>query len=238
MIFQKRRSYPIVLFTPREYFSSKNVKLNAKQWNYPAKNCFTVIIFEKRGFVTVVACNRIKQFSGWNLFSISKEWFYCFQEISWKTPNIGWMKCYGNSTKHNWNVCCTRLLRLLWDQLCLAQKAVFRFRRPGKMDGNVGCYEIYTKVLLTISNASLSSGNRKFTNHPVSGFLLAYSITENLFTLNIIKRAFKFILSIVLQKKKKNRRRNQKLASRITYAVLRMEGYWLVLYSGCTFWAK
>ena len=136
---------------------------------------------------------------------ISKEWFYCFQEISWKTPNIGWMKCYGNSTKHNWNVCCTRLLRLLWDQLCLAQKAVFRFRCPGKMDGNVGCYEIYTKVLLTISNASLSSGNRKFTNHPVSGFLLAYSITENLFTLNIIKRAFKFILSIVLQKKKKKK---------------------------------
>ena len=31
MIFQKRRSYPIVLFIPREYFSSKNVKLNAKQ---------------------------------------------------------------------------------------------------------------------------------------------------------------------------------------------------------------
>lgn len=71
------------------------------------------------------------------------------------------------------------------------------------MDGNVGCYKIYTKVLLAISNASISSGNKKVTNHSVSGFFLAYSITENLFTLNIIKRAFKFILSIVLQKEKK-----------------------------------
>ena len=68
------------------------------------------------------------------------------------------------------------------------------------MDGNVGCY----KVLLAISNASISSGNKKVTNHSVSGFFLAYSITENLFTLYIIKRAFKFILSIVLQKEKKN----------------------------------
>lgn len=40
-----------------------------------------------------------------------------------------------------------------------------------KMDGDVGCYNIEAKVLLTISNASLSSGNRKFTNDPVSGFL-------------------------------------------------------------------
>lgn len=32
------------------------------------------------------------------------------------------------------------------------------------MDGDVGCYSIEAKVLLTISNASLSSGNRKFTN--------------------------------------------------------------------------
>ena len=87
---------------------------------------------------------------------------------------------------------------------------MFRFRRPGKMDGNVGCYEIYTKVLLTISNASVSSGNRKFTNHPVSGFLLAYSKTENLFTLYIIKRAFKFILSIVLQKKQKQKKKAAK----------------------------
>lgn len=39
------------------------------------------------------------------------------------------------------------------------------------MDGDVGCYNIEAKVLLTISNASLSSGNRKFTNDPVSGFL-------------------------------------------------------------------
>ena len=93
MIFQKRRSYPIVFFIPREYFSSKNVKLNAKQWNYPAKNCFTVMIFEKRGFVTVVASNRLKTIQ-WLVFcskevaGISKEWFYYFQEFSWKTPNI------------------------------------------------------------------------------------------------------------------------------------------------------
>ena len=174
-----------------------------------------------------------KSFHGPNIYVSMQQKNCHIINISW------WMKCYGNSTKHNWNVCCKRLLRLVWDQLCLAQKAVFRFRRPGKMDGNVGCYKIYTKVLLTISNASLSSGNRKFTNHPVSGFLLAYSVTENLFTLYIIKTAFKFILSIVLQKKKKKkRRRNQKFASRITYAVLRVEGYWLVLYSGCTFWAK
>ena len=47
MIFQKRRSYPFVLFIPREYFSFKNVKLNTKNWNYPAKNDFTVMIFQK-----------------------------------------------------------------------------------------------------------------------------------------------------------------------------------------------
>ena len=39
-----------------------------------------------------------------------------------------------------------------------------------KMDWNVGCYKIEAKVLLTISNASLSSGNKKFTNDPVSEF--------------------------------------------------------------------
>lgn len=73
------------------------------------------------------------------------------------------------------------------------------------MDGNLGCYKIYTKVLLAISDASISSGNKRFTNHSVSGFFQAYSITENSFTLYvyIIKRAFKFILSIVLQKEKK-----------------------------------
>ena len=61
----------------------------------------------------------------------------------------------------------------------LAHKAVFTFRRSGKMDGNVGCYKIEAKVLLTISSASLSSGNRKFTNDPVSGFFTVYSISEN-----------------------------------------------------------
>ena len=41
--------------------------------------------------------------------------------ISW------WVKCYGNSTKHNWNVCCTRLLRLVLRTILLAHKAVFKF---------------------------------------------------------------------------------------------------------------
>ena len=133
MIFQKRRSYPIVLFIPREYFSSKNVKLNAKQWNYPAKNCF-YDIWKTR------LCNSCCKQSFKNhpvagiLFSISKEWFYYFQDFSWKTPNIyvsmeqknchiinisQWVKCYGNSTKHNWIVRCSRLLRLVFRPIVL-----------------------------------------------------------------------------------------------------------------------
>lgn len=48
------------------------------------------------------------------------------------------------------------------------------------MDGDVGCYSIEAKVLLTISNASLSSGNRKFTNDPVSGFFHVSSEANNL----------------------------------------------------------
>ena len=48
IIFQKRRSYSIVLFFPRKYFSFKNVKLNMKKWNYPAKNYFTTIKLKKR----------------------------------------------------------------------------------------------------------------------------------------------------------------------------------------------
>ena len=67
MIFQKRRSYPFVLFIPREYFSFKNVKLNTKNWNYPAKNDFTVMIFQKprsypivlvipESFLTLILC--------------------------------------------------------------------------------------------------------------------------------------------------------------------------------------
>ena len=67
MIFQKRRSYPFVLFIPQEYFSFKNIKLNPKKWNYPAKNDFTVMIFKKprsypivlvipESFLTVILC--------------------------------------------------------------------------------------------------------------------------------------------------------------------------------------
>ena len=67
MIFQKRRSYPFVLFIPQEYFSFKNLKLNPKKWNYPAKNDFTVMIFKKprsypivlvipESFLTVILC--------------------------------------------------------------------------------------------------------------------------------------------------------------------------------------
>ena len=47
-IFQKLRSYPTVLFIPREYYSLKIVKLNAKKWNYPAKKTSSIKHFSIR----------------------------------------------------------------------------------------------------------------------------------------------------------------------------------------------
>ena len=52
------------------------------------------------------------------------------------------------------------------------------------MDWNVGCYKIEAKVLLTISNASLSSGNRKFTNDPVGGFFHSFTVYLKIDLLN------------------------------------------------------
>ena len=41
------------------------------------------------------------------------------------------------------------------------------------MKGNVGCCNYEPNVQLTITNTSLSSGNRKFTNDLISGFFLS-----------------------------------------------------------------
>lgn len=101
----------------------------------------------------------------------------------------------------------------------MAHKAVTSFRRSGEMDGNVGCYNNEATVQLTISYTSLRSGNRKFTKDSVVDFFLAYCLSENRFIKCTIKRAFKFILLIVLQKEKKIQRRNQKLADCITHAI-------------------
>ena len=68
-----------------------------------------------------------------------------------------------------------------------------------KMDGNVGCDKIWAKVQLTINNTSLSSENSEFTYGFKWIFPQAYGIPENVFIKYIIKRAFKFILFIVLQ---------------------------------------
>ena len=47
-LFQKQGSYSTVSFIPREYFSFKILKLNANELNYPARNYFIVIVFQKR----------------------------------------------------------------------------------------------------------------------------------------------------------------------------------------------
>ena len=78
MIFQKQGSYSTVLFIPREYFSFKILKLNANKLNYPAKNYFIIIIFQKRrsfpivlfkpeGFLALILC----QFWHEHLYSVS-----------------------------------------------------------------------------------------------------------------------------------------------------------------------
>ena len=78
MIFQKQGSYSTVLFIPREYFSFKILKLNANKLNYPAKNYFIIIIFQKRrsfpivlfkpeGFLALTLC----QFWHEHLYSVS-----------------------------------------------------------------------------------------------------------------------------------------------------------------------
>ena len=82
------------------------------------------------------------------------------------------VRCYGNSTKLNWNVCCTHLLRLALRPIVF-KKAVLTFRRYEKMDGSVGCDKIWAKVQLTINNTSLSSENSEFTN----GFKWIFSPT-------------------------------------------------------------
>ena len=43
--FKNEEVINLFLFIPQEYFSFKNLKLNPKKWNYPAKNDFTVMIF-------------------------------------------------------------------------------------------------------------------------------------------------------------------------------------------------
>ena len=48
------------------------------------------------------------------------------------------------------------------------------------MEGNVECDNNEAKVQLTISNTSLSSGNRKFTNDLISAFFFpVYYLFEN-----------------------------------------------------------
>ena len=48
------------------------------------------------------------------------------------------------------------------------------------MEGNLGCYNNEVKVQLTISNTSLSSGNKKVTNDLMSGFFfLAYCLSKH-----------------------------------------------------------
>ena len=100
-----------------------------------------------RGLVIVVGRSRLKTIQ-WLVFCSSKRLnferivllfsrfffmedskYLCFNEAKkLSQSNISWcVKCYGNSTKHNWNVCCTRLLRLVLRTILLAHKAVFKF---------------------------------------------------------------------------------------------------------------
>ena len=108
-----------------------------------------------RGLVTVIKRSRLKTIQ-WLVFCSSKIlnfermvllfsksfyffiFLYLFMEDSKylcfngakklsQSKILWWVKCYGNSTKHNWNVCCTRLLRLVLRTILLAHKAVFKF---------------------------------------------------------------------------------------------------------------
>ena len=69
------------------------------------------------------------------------------------------------------------------------------------MEGNLGCYNNEVKVQLTISNTSLSSGNKKVTNDLMSGFFSQLTVY-----LNIIKSpSFEFhsVSRVTKLKKKK-----------------------------------
>lgn len=62
--------------------------------------------------------------------------YLCFNEA--KNRHIvkisGWLKCYGDSTKHNGNVCCTLLLRLVLRPIAVSVWNCFNFS-PSWKDG-------------------------------------------------------------------------------------------------------
>ena len=77
------------------------------------------------GLVRVVGRSRLKTIQ-LLVFCSSKRLIFERMVVLFKGFFLWWVKRYGNSTKRNWNVCCTRLLRLVLRTILLAHKAVFK----------------------------------------------------------------------------------------------------------------